>query len=387
MPGSVSGRIAKAGVEYEKRLEAVRTSLDAGFPWYPYTSLTNMDHIDRLLGGDLERLLRMASAGIVLDLGCGDGDMSFFLESAGCKVHAVDHRLTNHNHMMGVRALSKALRSHVEIHDIDIDSYFRLPAPRYELALCLGILYHLKNPYYALECLARHSRYAILSTRIAGTIPPWLPDARSFTGAYLLDTRELNSDPSNFWIFTEAGLRRLLKRAGWRVIAHTAAGPAESDPWSLDRDQRMFCLVESTYSPFSGCEAETLDGWYEPEGEGWRWTKRTFSIGLRTPAEACPVALSMNVWVPEEALREGPLTLSAKVGGVSLAPEVFREAGNLVYFRRLESELPRGAAVKVEFSLDRAVGPSEPDGRELGLVVASVYVEPFQPAGGASGAR
>ncbi len=334
-----------------------------------------MDHLDRLLGGDMERLIRMASSGTVLDLGCGDGDLSFFLESVGCKVHAVDYRVTNHNHMMGVRALAKALNSRVEIHDIDIDSYFQLPAPKYGLTLFLGILYHLKNPFYALEYLALHSRYCILSTRIASSIPPHLPDARDFAGAYLLDTQELNRDCTNFWIFTETGLRRLLKRTGWRVITFITGGPTVSDPWSLDRDQRIFCLAESTLGPITGAEVELLDGWYEPESPGWRWTKRTFSIAMRTPAEDCTLLLLMNVWVHEEMLSEGPVTLSASAGGVALHPEVFTEAGDHVFFRSIRGEIPRATAVRLEFSLDRALGPNADDDRELGLVVASICID------------
>ncbi len=377
-------RIARSGKDFEKRLETVRSGLRVPFPWYPYGSLNNMGPIDRMFGGDLERLIRMASSGTVLDLGCGDGDLSFFLESVGCKVHAVDYRVTNHNYMRGVQALRKALNSRIEIHDIDIDAYFQLPAPRYGLTLFLGILYHLKNPFYALEYLAQHSRYCILSTRIANTIPPLLPDAREFPGAYLLDTAELNRDYTNYWIFTETGLRRLLKRTCWSVIAGFTVGASLSDPWSLDRDQRFFCLAESTHGPIAGCEVELLDGWYEPESPGWRWTKRRFSIAMNTPVERCPLLLTMNLWLHEEILKDGPVTLSASAGGVTLDPEIFSEAGDHVYFRLLRSEMP-GAAVRVEFSLDRALAPTAADDRELGLVVASLHVDPRPDTGAKPG--
>ena len=44
----------------------------------------------------------------VLDLCCADGDLSFFLESLGCSVTAVDLPQTNYNRMAGVRAMAFA---------------------------------------------------------------------------------------------------------------------------------------------------------------------------------------------------------------------------------------------------------------------------------------
>ncbi|MSV29390.1 MAG: hypothetical protein EXQ52_11720 [Bryobacterales bacterium] len=84
----------------------------------------------------------------------------------------------------------------------------------------------------------------------------------------------------------------------------------------------------------------------------------------------------MNVWVHEEMLSEGPVTLSASAGGVALHPEVFTEAGDHVYFRSLRGEIPRATVVRLEFSLDRMLGPNADDDRELGLVVASIRLDP-----------
>ena len=91
----------------------------------------------------------------VLDFGCADGDLAFFLESLGLKVLTFDHVRTNHNGMMGVRALKQALNSNVEIHELDLDNNFEIPEGRFGLALVLGILYHLKNPFYVLETISK----------------------------------------------------------------------------------------------------------------------------------------------------------------------------------------------------------------------------------------
>ena len=44
------------------------------------------------------------------------------------------------------------------------------------------------------------------------------PDVSSFSIAYLLSPNELNNDSTNYWIFTVAGLKRLVDRAGWNVV-------------------------------------------------------------------------------------------------------------------------------------------------------------------------
>ena len=75
-----------------------------------------------------------------------------------------------------------------------------------------------------------------------------MTDISKIPMAYLLGETELNADATNFWIFSEAGLRRIVERANWRVVAFRTIGDTEgSDPVSLDHDERAFCLLESVY--------------------------------------------------------------------------------------------------------------------------------------------
>ena len=151
--------------------------------------------------------------------------------------------------MRGVRALKDALESAVEIFELDVDDRFALPAPAYGLALFLGTLYHLKNPFYALETVARHARFCLLSTRIARFTPGGRVNFQDLPMAYLLDDREANADPTNYWIFSEAGLRRILQRSGWEVRAFTTTGDTcTSDPSAPAADERAFCFLRSRLS-------------------------------------------------------------------------------------------------------------------------------------------
>ena len=181
----------------------------------------------------------------ILDLGAADGALSFFFESLGYRVHACDNSGTNINRLLGIRAIASNLSSNIEVHDIDIDGRFELPG-EYGAALFLGTLYHLKNPFYALELLSKHVRYCFLSTRVARLSADKTVRLDNLPLAYLLEPDECNSDVTNYWIFSPAGLLLLAKRAGWTIRAQANSGTRESDPVTAEGDERMFLLLEST---------------------------------------------------------------------------------------------------------------------------------------------
>ena len=169
--------------------------------------------MEKLLTGANRDLLD--GRGRVLDMGSQDGELAFFLESLGYQVVAVDHPAYNHNGMRGIRALKAALGSAVEIHELDVDRPFTLPHDTYDLVFFLGILYHLRNPFYVLEELSRRTTRCFLSTRVARRFPDGSAMPPNVALAYLLAEEELNQDNSNYFIFSESGLRVMLERAHW----------------------------------------------------------------------------------------------------------------------------------------------------------------------------
>ena len=173
------------------------------------------------------------------------GTLHSIWSSQGHKCDVYDNGPTNYNGLAGVRWMKRALGSAVRIIDQDLDSQFRL-ADDYELVLLLGILYHLKNPFYVLEKLATASRYLLLSTRIARQFRAGSTDVAEVPAAYLLGPDECNHDATNFWIFTAAGLRRLADRAGWEILRFRTVGDVEhSNPQDADCDERAFALLRS----------------------------------------------------------------------------------------------------------------------------------------------
>ena len=225
-----------------------------GFPWYPYDTASNFWILDQLLKGPNRDLLGLAGGGPVADIGAADGFAAFFLETLGVAVDLIDYGPTNFNTLRGARLLKEKTGSKVDIHEIDLDQQFKLPRQNYGLVLFLGILYHLKNPFYALETLARSTRYCLLSTRVAkfaGGSSRWSdrPPATRIEElplAYLVDAAESNNDATNFWIFSVTGLKRICHRAGWDVQEFITLGDTKtSHPAAPDRDERAFCLLKS----------------------------------------------------------------------------------------------------------------------------------------------
>src|SRR5450432_1163686 len=89
---------------FRERIASVKRSMGPReFEWYRYDSLANVAHLDKLLTGENRTL----PEGPILDIGCADGELAFFLESLGCDVTAVDYPTANHNHMAGVRRLKE----------------------------------------------------------------------------------------------------------------------------------------------------------------------------------------------------------------------------------------------------------------------------------------
>lgn len=366
----ITAPLIDAAEEFRSVLNDARKAIGpVHFSWYPYDSLGNTVHLTKLLEGTGFDLKAAVKDQTILDLGCADGDFAFFLESLGASVVAVDHPRSNHNNLAGINALKRYLGSSVQVRTLDLDGGVNVEDERFELTIALGLLYHLKNPFLFLESLSRCSRYCLISTRIMNRLPNMSTDVAELPVAYLLDSDELNGDNSNFWIFTASALKRLLVRSHWRVLAWTSVGETSaSTPHTLDRDERAFCLLETTWGDIG---LTLKSGWHEPEDSGWRWTASKFALEARGAAPATGVAATF--YVPDALIAEfGSIRLDLRVNGVAVRPETCGLPGLYTFTRRLPV---RAADLTLEFEVDRALPPDDADARERALIVESVRLE------------
>ncbi len=232
-----------------ERLSSIKANnLPEDFTWYGYDILANFDHLNRIIDESNETIFEKTANLPMADIGAADGDLSFFLESLGYQLDIIDWPRTNWNGLRGAKKLKGLMGSSIGIHEIDLDSQFNLPQAEYGLTFFLGILYHLKNPYFALEKLAKHSHYCFLSTRIAQVTADHQHRLKDIPVAYLLAPEECGNDATNFWIFSITGLKRILDRCGWDIVRLDTVGcTVNSDPSHPDADERAFALLKSRY--------------------------------------------------------------------------------------------------------------------------------------------
>jgi hypothetical protein len=123
---------------------------------------------------------------------------------------------------------------------------------------------------------------------------------------------------------------------------------------------------------------QLMAGLHEVENNAWRWTERQFTIALRPPAGASRqgATLSLKLTVPPVVIANGKsVTLSASIDDTPLAPETYSKAGEYAYKRDVPAGALAGDRVRVQFTLDKAIPPSESDRRELGVIVTSAALE------------
>ena len=333
------------------------------YGWYPYETMAALPVIADLLSPVYSEIAESLAGGTVTDVGCGDGDLAAWFARMGCVVDAIDHAESNFNQLRGAAALARELSLPVNIHDVDLDRPFALARPDYALALFLGTLYHLKNPFYALEALAARADWCLLSTRVAQVTAGGQTRIEDEPVAYLLGAREANNDPTNFWIFSPAGLRRLLERAGWVVVGNIRQGcSTDSNPVDAAADERAFVLARSrTRHP--GLYVRPLDGWHAAENDAFRWTAKRFALEVTAPEGSREFAL--RFWTPEAVLASGPVRITCATGGQP-AGAITCDSSAPLEFR---GWLPGGCApARLDFTVEsrfQAAG----DERDLGVCV------------------
>jgi len=237
---------------FKAQLAAIRAQQPPapGLQWYPYNSFGNLKHLSAMLGeGHRASITNFIPKGRIADIGCGNGDLGLFFASLGCTVDLVDTPAPNMNKMMGVRTLRNVLDLNAGIIEKNLEGSDGMLDKRYDFALVLGLLYHLRNPYQFLDRLARRVSMIVLSTKVTSYVTR--PDGErvcveGLPLGYLIGASECNNDDTNYWTFTSAGLNRLFERTGWRLLDYYETGDmATSDAVSKEGDRRAFCLLHS----------------------------------------------------------------------------------------------------------------------------------------------
>lgn len=154
----------------------------------------------------------------VLDIGAWDGYFSFEAARRGAKrVLATDHFCWSGDGWGKKAAFDLAREAtglSVDDYDIDPMEINSAKIGKFDVALFLGVLYHLKHPLYVLERLAEVVKeYAVIETHIAHQ------NVRTPCLAFY-PGKELNQDDSNWFSPNVPAVVGMLKTVGFRRIEH-----------------------------------------------------------------------------------------------------------------------------------------------------------------------
>jgi len=123
---------------------------------------------------------------------------------------------------------------------------------------------------------------------------------------------------------------------------------------------------------------QLLSGWHRIEADAWRWTARKFSVALRPPpgSPMLGAVLQFRFTLPEIVIRLlASVTLSASLPNLQLLSKTYDHIGDALYAASIAPGVLVGDSVRVDFLLDKAILPSQADGRELGVIAHSVSLE------------
>ena len=202
-----------------------------------------------------------------VDVGCGLGHFSSFLTNLGFDVLALDGREENI-----IEASRRFPGIEFQIADAE-DEKTRLHG-KFDLVLCLGLLYHLENPFAAIRNLfAMTGKIAILEGMCIPGDEPMLA-VRDEGPTEDQGLRHVALYP------TENGLIKLLYRSGFLHVFHFRKMPDHSDyaPSSLKKKVRTI-LIATTVPLSSGLLLPASEPITEPDP--WMIRNSPAALALR----------------------------------------------------------------------------------------------------------
>ena len=143
----------------------------------------------------------------VLDVGCNAGFFSLAMKKLGANyVLGIDseHYIRQ---AMFLRDIKK-----IEGVDFKVDSIYRFRnLNKFNLTLCLGLLYHLKHPFLALKKISECTSNIILVETEA------LVDTKDTNKIQFIE-HNYRDDWTNWWIFGEECLKGMLRSVGFKYV-------------------------------------------------------------------------------------------------------------------------------------------------------------------------
>ena len=180
----------------------------------------------------------------VLDIGSWDGFFAFECERRGARrVLATDSYSWSDEgwgSKAGFNLARRALNSKVEDMEIDVLDLSPERVGVFDLVLCLGVLYHMRDPLRMLERVSSVTGDRLILDTHVDLLMLHRPAIAFYEG------RELNDDPTNWCGPNPAAVNAMLRTVGFRRVE--IVSPQLSRPHRLARAIKRSLLYRESFS-------------------------------------------------------------------------------------------------------------------------------------------
>jgi tRNA (mo5U34)-methyltransferase len=156
----------------------------------------------------------------VLDVGAWDGYFSFEAKRRGAaRVKATDHFCwsgAGWGTKAGFEFARDVTKLDIEDQEIDVPQISLETVGSWDVVLFLGVFYHLKNPFDALERVASvTNKRLIVESHVETQLSPERPAMMFYPGA------ELGGDPTNWWGPNPSCIIEMLRTCGFEHVDYS----------------------------------------------------------------------------------------------------------------------------------------------------------------------
>jgi SAM-dependent methyltransferase len=205
--------------------------------------------LDRTRGEVVSRLLAELRPALnlrtAIDIGCGLGYFSRFLQSLGLEVTAVDGRAQN------VEEAQRRSPSIRVLHYNAEDPGLRTLGT-YDLVFCFGLLYHLENPLLAIRNLQAMTKKLLL---VESVVFPGSEPIMALVDEEIHDDQGLNHIA---FYPTEACLVKMLYRASFSSVLRPVRDPEHSHYHSHSRARRVRTILAAAHESIDSKQLERV---------------------------------------------------------------------------------------------------------------------------------
>jgi tRNA (mo5U34)-methyltransferase len=231
-------------------------------PLYQELNAPREDAVRNVLT-DLREKLQLKTA---IDVGCGLGHFTKFLHSLGFEAEGVDAREEN---VAEARRRYPELRFQTaNVEDIEPGKF-----GKFDLVLCLGLLYHLQNPFRAIWNLeAMTEKLAVVEGVCYPSTEPVM---------VLLDENEVGDQGVNYFAFypSENCLLKMLYRSGYAACFYPKPVPPHA---VYARNKNGFSYRTMMVATKTDVESRALARVSEPRTDLTPWNLKPLrALGLR----------------------------------------------------------------------------------------------------------